>query len=992
MDMRGLSNFIRDIREATASREAESRRVAEELGKIRAKFRDSTTMTPYDRKKYVCKLLFIFMLGYEVDFGHMEAIELLAGHSASEKLIGYLAISVLLTESHPLLMLTTHTMTVDLAKGSELQKTLALTAIANIGSKESVDSVAPHVVACLMSRTASVPVRKRAILAALHLFRKAPMCLNMAEVGPVIAGLVASQDYAVSTCACSFAEALLQHKESREHVLGAKTSALTKLYEVIVDRRTPNEYVQYQVPAPWLQVKLLRLLQHFGPPTDEVEADRLSLILCKIIKASEKVVAEVQHQMAFKRGTNSNRSNLFVATLVEACSLCILWDCDATALSHCRDALGVLISDKRDPNLKTLGLQLLARMSFCASYNFSEHVLAYQGTVVQALHDRDNSVRLRALDLLNAMCTRDNAANIVGELQEYLKVSHPTIREDLVLLIAVLAEKFCAEPVWYVEVLMYLLHEAGRFIPEDVWCRLVHIVVNTPSVQKHAVSLIMKMLADADHNERCSEVVVTVACLLLGEYGYQIALLPAAAPQDQLLALHAQWHVVSDATKATMLHCFAKFYNLYDDVPTRERIVRIFAAARSSLDAEVQQRATEYHVLVTACSDDVMLAALEPLPEFDVGADTLVARLRQRQHGAASTDLWSQKAQDRDERQMQQSAVVKPTAGVTTASAVSGSSMHASLAASRESAQRAAVAATAAASAASSAHADAYADVFGPAAIATKASVAAAAAAGPQAAIAAATATHIPALLTARTGRLLLDPGVIAVEVVAFDARAADVRMTLRLTNPSIAARIDALAMQIGHAPAGLVLQMQPPSATSIACGGGSVTVNFAARALAPFRGLPTAVLSFTVAGSPLQWGGAVPLPIAPSTFIEPYKTDDVARFQSMWDQLGSDPKTTATHMTKIAGVEGGMPAVEQMLALASHVHCFRANSAMIFAMGAFAAQPGDAVAYTAVLGVAQAAPGSTGGDFAVAFRSSDNLVSEAAMARFTDAAKAWVA
>ena len=32
MDMRGLYNFIRDIREATASREAEQKRVAEELG------------------------------------------------------------------------------------------------------------------------------------------------------------------------------------------------------------------------------------------------------------------------------------------------------------------------------------------------------------------------------------------------------------------------------------------------------------------------------------------------------------------------------------------------------------------------------------------------------------------------------------------------------------------------------------------------------------------------------------------------------------------------------------------------------------------------------------------------------------------------------------------------------------------------------------------------------------------------------------------------
>ena len=369
MDMRGLSNFIRDIREATSSREAEAKRVAEELSKIRAKFINNAAVTTYDRKKYVCKLLFIFMLGYEVDFGHMEAIELLAGQSASEKLIGYLAVSVLLHENHPLLLLITHTMTIDIVRGAELQRTLALSAVANIGNRDTVESVAAHVSAVLMSRTCPTPVRKRAILAALHVFRKNPTILDLNEIGPAIVGLVASHDFAISTCACAFAEELLRSRDMREHALGAKSSAITKLTDIIVDRRTPPEYMHIQVPAPWLQVRLLRLLQYFPPPSDEGEAARLSIILSKIIKASEKVVSEVQQQMSFKRGANSNRSNLFVATLVEAVSVCILWDSDPVALSHAREALGILIGDKRDPNVKSLGLLMLSRMSFVSSDN-----------------------------------------------------------------------------------------------------------------------------------------------------------------------------------------------------------------------------------------------------------------------------------------------------------------------------------------------------------------------------------------------------------------------------------------------------------------------------------------------------------------------------------------------------------------------------------------------------------------------------------------------
>lgn len=41
----------------------------------------------YQKKKYVCKLLFIFLLGHDIDFGHMEAVNLLSSNKYSEKQI-----------------------------------------------------------------------------------------------------------------------------------------------------------------------------------------------------------------------------------------------------------------------------------------------------------------------------------------------------------------------------------------------------------------------------------------------------------------------------------------------------------------------------------------------------------------------------------------------------------------------------------------------------------------------------------------------------------------------------------------------------------------------------------------------------------------------------------------------------------------------------------------------------------------------------------------
>ena len=41
----------------------------------------------YQKKKYVCKLLFIFLLGHDIDFGHMEAVNLLSSNKYTEKQI-----------------------------------------------------------------------------------------------------------------------------------------------------------------------------------------------------------------------------------------------------------------------------------------------------------------------------------------------------------------------------------------------------------------------------------------------------------------------------------------------------------------------------------------------------------------------------------------------------------------------------------------------------------------------------------------------------------------------------------------------------------------------------------------------------------------------------------------------------------------------------------------------------------------------------------------
>lgn len=42
-------------------------------------------LSVYEKKKYVWKMLYIYMLGYDVDFGHMETVALISAPKYAEK-------------------------------------------------------------------------------------------------------------------------------------------------------------------------------------------------------------------------------------------------------------------------------------------------------------------------------------------------------------------------------------------------------------------------------------------------------------------------------------------------------------------------------------------------------------------------------------------------------------------------------------------------------------------------------------------------------------------------------------------------------------------------------------------------------------------------------------------------------------------------------------------------------------------------------------------
>jgi len=97
------------------------------------------------------KLLYIYILGWNLDFGHLEAVNLISGNKFSEKQIGYLAVTLFFHEQHELLHLVVNSISKDLRDHNELNNCLALHAIANVGGRAMADALGSDVYRLLIA-------------------------------------------------------------------------------------------------------------------------------------------------------------------------------------------------------------------------------------------------------------------------------------------------------------------------------------------------------------------------------------------------------------------------------------------------------------------------------------------------------------------------------------------------------------------------------------------------------------------------------------------------------------------------------------------------------------------------------------------------------------------------------------------------------------------------------------------------------------------------
>ena len=180
--------------------------------------------------------------------------------------------------------------------------------------------------------------------------------------------------------------------------------------------------------------------------------------------------------------------------------------------------------------------------------------------------------------------------------------------------------------------MLSLIKIAGDFVSEEVWHRVVQMVINRDDVQGYAA----KVCFEALQLPAAHENMIKIGGYILGEFGNLIAGDSRSSPAIQLNLLHSRFHLCSQSTRGLLLTTYIKFINLFPEI--KDDILKILesdAISRSN-DIELQQRALEYRMLVKVTSKDVLATVMEEMPPFKTKEESnILSKLRKTKPASA---------------------------------------------------------------------------------------------------------------------------------------------------------------------------------------------------------------------------------------------------------------------------------------------------------------------------------------------------------------------
>lgn len=195
------------------------------------------------------------------------------------------------------------------------------------------------------------------------------------------------------------------------------------------------------------------------------------------------------------------------------------------SIQLCVQKLRILIEDS-DQNLKYLGLLAMSKIL----KTHPKSVQAHKDLILACLDDKDESIRLRALDLLYGMVSKKNLMEIVNKLLGHMERAEGSVyRDELLLKVIEICSQESYQHVtnfeWYLTVLVELIQlEAGSKHGSIIAEQILDVTIRVESVRKFSVNEMGNLINGFPCSSQTSTMyeVLYAAAWLIGEFASEI--------------------------------------------------------------------------------------------------------------------------------------------------------------------------------------------------------------------------------------------------------------------------------------------------------------------------------------------------------------------------------------------------------------------------------------------------------------------------------------
>ncbi|TKY70188.1 AP-4 complex subunit epsilon [Spatholobus suberectus] len=567
-------DLIKSIGEARSKAE-EDRIVLREIETLKRRISDADT-PKRKMKEYIIRLLYVEMLGHDASFGYIHAVKMTHDDALLLKRTGYLAVTLFLSDGHDLIILIVNTIQKDLASDNYLVVCAALNAVCRLINEETIPAVLPRVVDLLNHPKDAV--RKKAVMALHRFYQKSPS--SVSHLLSNFRKRLSDNDPGVMGASlCPLFHLVSNDADSYKDLVVSFVSILKQ----VAERRLPKTYDYHQMPAPFVQIKLLKILALLGSG-DKQASGHMYTVLGDIIRRSDSM------------------TNIGNAVLYECiCCVASIYP-NPKLLEAAADVIAKFLKSDSH-NLKYMGIDALGRLIKLSPHIAEQHQLA----VIDCLEDPDDSLKRKTFELLHKMTKSSNVEVIVDRMIDYMiSISDDHYKTYIASRCVELAEQFAPSNHWFIQTMNKVFEHAGDLVNIKVAHNLMRLIAEgfgedndaaDSQLRSSAVESYLRIIAEP----KLPSVFLQVICWVLGEYGTADGKYSASYISGKLCDI-AEAYSNDENVKAYAISASMKIYAFevaagrkMDILPECQSLVEELLASHST---DLQQRAYELQVLI----------------------------------------------------------------------------------------------------------------------------------------------------------------------------------------------------------------------------------------------------------------------------------------------------------------------------------------------------------------------------------------------------------